>query len=315
MIATWVCQASLSKTRARVLIVVSMEARIRRVIEASGRFALQLLDQSQRELVSRFALPFDGDRWAGVAASTTAAGLPLVEGGCGFVECVMHDSFATGDRVVYLGDVQEERVEKNRAPLHERDALTRQPDAVASALLRSYEIDVARDDRLLDVAASAPRDPEALMRLAIDKTREGLLRGQGPFGCAIARSGKLLAVEHNRVLSHNDMSAHAEITALRSASRRAGSHTLSGATVYTTCEPCPMCMTALHLADVEAVHFGATIADAERAGFRQIHLPAGELAALAGSRTRVAGGLLADACRALFDEWRSHRDDGRSPAY
>jgi len=155
MIATWVCQASLSKTHARVLVVLSVEARTRSLIEASGRFALQLLDRQQQDLVARFALPFDGDRFAGVAAGATATGLPLVEGGCGFVECVVRDSLATGDRVVYLAEIVEEQFNADRLPLRERDALTEQPDTVASALQRSYELDVFRDDRLLGSAGSS----------------------------------------------------------------------------------------------------------------------------------------------------------------
>jgi tRNA(Arg) A34 adenosine deaminase TadA len=309
MIATWVSQASLSARHPRALVVLSREARTMRAIDRSGRFALQLLDQSQRPLVERFALPFAGDRWADVASTQTSSGLPLAKGGCGYVECLVSDRLGTGDRVVVLGAVVEERVEPGAHPLREREALTQQPSSVAAALRKSYEIDVLRDDRLLDAASlgTAPAEPRAVMQLAIEKTREGFARGQGPFGCAIVRDGKLLAVEHNRVLDQTDTTAHAEITALRVASRRAGSYRLPGAFVYATCEPCPMCMAALHFAEVAEVVFGASIDDAERAGFRQIHFAAEELARVANSATRVRGGLASDACRALFAEWSSGR--------
>lgn len=318
MVATWVSQASLSTVPARVLVVLSVEARTQRAVAQSGRFALQLLDETQRHLVERFGLPFDGDRWAGIESVTTASGLPLARGGCGFVDCIVCRRLETGDRVVYVGDVVEERVGPGRRPLLEQDALKRQPEPVADALAKKYVIDVARDERLLEAAASgaaAPGDPRAVMQLAIDKTREGLARGQGPFGCAIVRDGELLAVEHNRVREHTDISAHAEITALRAASLRAQSYKLPRAVVYATCEPCAMCMAALHFAEVAEVVFGATIDDAAQAGFRQIRLSAAELAKLSDSATRVRGGLETAACQALFEEWRTARDDGTSPAY
>jgi guanine deaminase len=312
MIATWVSQASLSARRPRALAVLSIEARTRRALDRSGRFALQLLDRSQRPLVERFALPFEGDRWQGLEVRTTGSGLPLVSGGCGYVECVVSDQLETGDRVVVVGDIVEEHVEPGARPLREHEALTEQPAPVSEALQRSYEIDVARDDRLLTRAppGSAPADPRAIMELAIDKTREGLRRGQGPFGCAIVRDGELLAVEHNRVFEQTDMTAHAEITALRVASRRVGHYRLPGAVVYATCEPCPMCMTALLFAEVAEVVYGASIEDAERAGFRQVRLPARSLAEQARRETRVRGGLALEACRALFAEWTATRDDG-----
>jgi tRNA(Arg) A34 adenosine deaminase TadA/flavin reductase (DIM6/NTAB) family NADH-FMN oxidoreductase RutF len=309
MIASWVAQATLASARPRALVVVSAAHRTRRLIEASGRFALQLLDEGQAEVVARFALPpaAGSDKWEGFAAARTRSGLPLVAGSCGFAECEVADRLATGDRVVYLGDVVEERVHAGSAPLRERAALARQPPAAAEALRRSYELDTRRDDALLAEARAGATDPESLMRLAIAKTREGLARGQGPFGCAIARDGRLLAVEHNRVLEATDVSAHAEIAALRAASRRAGAFLLPGAVVAATCEPCAMCAGALHFARVGVVYFGAGIADAEAAGFRQIPLPARELLALGRSETRIVPDLMADECRALFAEWRAVR--------
>lgn len=309
MIASWVTQATLAAARPRALVVVAAGNRTRELIEASGRFALQLLDAGQAEVVARFALPAPagGDKWQGFAAAETASGLPLVAGGCGFAECVVADRLATGDRVVYLGDVVEERVREGAVPLRERSALAGQPGATAAALRRSYALDVGRDDALLAGVREGASDPESLMRLAIARTREGLARGQGPFGCAIARDRVLLAVEHNRVIEAGDVTAHAEIAALRAASRRAGAFLLPGAVVAATCEPCAMCASALHFARVEAVYYGAEIADAEAAGFRQIPLPARELLALGRSETRVVPGLLAGECRALFAEWRAAR--------
>jgi tRNA(Arg) A34 adenosine deaminase TadA len=145
---------------------------------------------------------------------------------------------------------------------------------------------------------------ETLMRLAIDKARAGLAAGQMPFGCAIARGDELLAVEHNTVAATIDCTAHAEVNALRAACLAAGSYSLPGAVVATTCEPCPMCAGALHWAGVEVVHFGASIDDAERAGLWQLKVGSAELLTQGGSKVQIVGGLLADECRALFEGWR-----------
>ncbi len=146
-------------------------------------------------------------------------------------------------------------------------------------------------------------DPAELMRLAIAKARQGIAAGQSPFGCAIALGDRILAVAHNVVLATTDITAHAEITALREACRTTGQLHLSGAVVATTCEPCPMCMAGLHWARVETVYYGAVIADATGAGFNEFHVPAAELVRIGCSPVRVVPGLLAAECRELFDEF------------
>lgn len=149
-------------------------------------------------------------------------------------------------------------------------------------------------------------DPEALMRLAIERAREGIALGQSPFGCAIALGGRVVACEHNRVLATPDATAHAEIGAIRLACRELGEHLLTDAIVATTCEPCPMCMAALHWARVGVVHYGATIADATAAGFNELHLPASSLLSEGRSTVQLHGGLLRDECQRLFAEWLAH---------
>ncbi|MEX0939350.1 MAG: nucleoside deaminase [Pirellulales bacterium] len=146
---------------------------------------------------------------------------------------------------------------------------------------------------------------EALMRLAIDKGRQGIAIGQSPFACAIARDGDVLAVEHNVVLATTDITAHAEINALRTACSLAGSIFLDGAMVATTCEPCPMCMAALHWARVETVYYGAPMSDASAAGFNELAVPAEQVLRLGGSTVRLVPGVLTAECRALFDAWQA----------
>lgn len=151
-------------------------------------------------------------------------------------------------------------------------------------------------------------DPNDLMRAALDAARQGIANGQSPFGCAVARDGALLAAAHNSVLADTDITAHAEVNALRQACRVAGSILLEGAQVATTCEPCPMCMAALHWARVEVVYCGASITDAATAGFNELPIRADHLVRLGASPVRVVRGVLVAECQALFAAWLSRPD-------
>ena len=145
--------------------------------------------------------------------------------------------------------------------------------------------------------------PEELMQSAIDKCRAGLVAGQSPFGCAIARGDELLSCSHNTVALTTDITAHAEVNALREACRQAGNILLDGAIVATTCEPCPMCMAALHWARVDTVYYGASIADAASAGFNELQLSGQDLLRLGGSKVKLIPGVLTEECKNLFGEW------------
>jgi tRNA(Arg) A34 adenosine deaminase TadA len=146
-------------------------------------------------------------------------------------------------------------------------------------------------------------DPSELMQLAIEKCRAGIHAGQSPFGCAIARDGRLLSCSHNTVVLTTDITAHAEMNAIREACREVGDIFLEGAIVATTCEPCPMCMAALHWSRVHTVYFGATIADADAAGFNELQLPAAELLRLGGSQLKLVPDVLPAECKQLFADW------------
>jgi guanine deaminase len=146
-------------------------------------------------------------------------------------------------------------------------------------------------------------DPDALMRIALDQARQGIALGQSPFGCAIALNGEILSAAHNSVLKDCDSTAHAEINALRGACRKTGRVHLNGAVVATTCEPCPMCMAALHWAQVDTVHYGAAIAHAALAGFNELKMPAEALLSLGGSEIQLVRSSFEKECSALFDLW------------
>ncbi|NOY41560.1 MAG: nucleoside deaminase [Planctomycetes bacterium] len=151
-------------------------------------------------------------------------------------------------------------------------------------------------------------EPSELMQIAIEACREGISRGQSPFGCAIAIGGKLIARSHNTVVLSIDITAHAEINAIRAACSATEDIFLSGAMVATTCEPCPMCMAALHWARADTVYYGASIADADVAGFNELTLSAAELLRIGGSSVQLQGDLLGSECRQLFAEWQKNSD-------
>jgi guanine deaminase len=154
--------------------------------------------------------------------------------------------------------------------------------------------------------------PEELMRVAIRQAWTAIEGGQSPFGCAIVREGELLAAAHNQVWATTDITAHAEINALRQACKLAGNVHLEGAIVAATCEPCPMCMAALQLARVETVYYGASIAHATAYGFNRLRIPAEEIVRQGDSRVRLVPNLLTGECIELFDQWRAA---GRARAY
>jgi len=106
------------------------------------------------------------------------------------------------------------------------------------------------------------------MRLAISESVKGMRSGEGgPFGCVIVRNGLLVAKGHNRVIGTNDPTAHAEIVALRRAAKRLGRFHLSDCVLYASCEPCPMCLSAIYWARISKVYYANTKSDAAKIGF------------------------------------------------
>jgi tRNA(Arg) A34 adenosine deaminase TadA len=105
------------------------------------------------------------------------------------------------------------------------------------------------------------------MREAIALAIQNVAEGGGPFGCVIVKDGKVIARGVNRVTQTNDPTAHAEVVAIRNACHTLRSFQLTGCELYTSCEPCPMCMAAVYWARPDMVYFGATKDDAAHAGF------------------------------------------------
>lgn len=142
------------------------------------------------------------------------------------------------------------------------------------------------------------------MRLAIGEARAGIAAGQSPFGAVVVLEDKVLAAAHNTVWQDGDPTAHAEINAIRRAARQLGRIDLAGCEMFTTCEPCPMCLAAIHWSKIGRVVFGASIADAAASGFSELRLSARDLVERGGSPLRVQPGPCREECRALFDLWK-----------
>lgn len=105
------------------------------------------------------------------------------------------------------------------------------------------------------------------MELAINEARKNIERGGGPFGAVVVRNGEIISCFGNRVTQDNDPTAHAEVLAIRQASKVLCNWDLSDCEIYSSCEPCPMCLGAIYWAHIPVVYYGANREDAKSAGF------------------------------------------------
>ncbi|MFC2149522.1 nucleoside deaminase [Candidatus Auribacterota bacterium] len=148
---------------------------------------------------------------------------------------------------------------------------------------------------------------EKFMLLAIEKAREGIQKGQAPFGACIVRDGELVSCVHNIVWESTDITAHAEVHCIREACGKLKTIDLSGCALYATCEPCPMCFTAAHWARISRIVYGACINDAKKAGFNELTIEDQEMNELGNSYINVTGDFMKDECLALFKEWKESK--------
>lgn len=151
---------------------------------------------------------------------------------------------------------------------------------------------------------------ERYMRMAIEKCREGIAAGQSPFGACIVKDGEVIAVEHNVVWKTTDITAHAEVTAIRAACKKINDIDLTGAVIYSTTEPCPMCFSASHWARIGTIVYGTSIYDAAEAGFNELEISNDHLKEHGDSDVEIISGFLRDECEALFDEWQDASHQG-----
>ena len=145
------------------------------------------------------------------------------------------------------------------------------------------------------------------MKRAIALALENIRSGGGPFAAVIVKEGRVIAEGANRVTSSNDPTAHAEVVAIRQACRALGDFQLTGCDLYTTSEPCPMCLGAIYWARPARIFFAATAADAAAAGFDDAFIYDELKIAPAGRRIPTAQ-LLRDDSLAIFSAWKQQED-------
>lgn len=149
---------------------------------------------------------------------------------------------------------------------------------------------------------------EDFMRRAIALSREHMEAGHGgPFGAVVVRDGAIVGEGWNQVTSANDPTAHAEVMAIRAAGRNLRTHDLGGAVIYTSCEPCPMCLAAIYWARLERVYYANGRADAAAIGFDDALLYE-EIAVSPEKRSIPMVRLLDGEALKVFDGWTAKPD-------
>ena len=144
---------------------------------------------------------------------------------------------------------------------------------------------------------------EKFMRLAIEKAKEGIIKGQTPFGVCISKEGEAISCVHNIVWESMDITSHAEIHAIREACKKLNTVDLSGCVIYSTCEPCPMCFSACHWAKISKIIYGTRIEDAKKLGFSELTISNEKMKQLGNSPITIVGNILRDENLELFKLW------------
>ncbi len=147
-------------------------------------------------------------------------------------------------------------------------------------------------------------DDERFMRLALDACRAGVMQGQTPFGACIVRGGEVIESTHNHVWLTIDPTAHAEVHCIRHACQKLNTIDLTGATIYSTTEPCPMCFSAIHWSRIERIVYGANIADAQSFGFNELIVTNEQLIELGKLSMQLTPGFMRDEAIELFKLWQ-----------
>ncbi len=150
-------------------------------------------------------------------------------------------------------------------------------------------------------------DKQDFMREAIALAVESVAAGGGPFGAVVVKDGRIVSRGSNRVTLANDPTAHAEVNAIRQAAATLGTFDLSGCELYTSCEPCPMCLGAIYWAHIDKVYYGCTKADAKEAGFDDSFIY-DEMALPHEARRLASECILGDEAMAAFRAWGEKTD-------
>ena len=147
----------------------------------------------------------------------------------------------------------------------------------------------------------------SMMREAIRLPDESVRQGGGPFGAVVVKDGRIVAGRSNSVTVDNDCTAHAEVNAIREACRKLGTFDLSGCTIYTSCEPCPMCLGAIYWAHIDRIFYANDRKDAARIGFDDDFIYR-ELAKPMPERTTPIRQMMRDEALKTFVAWEEKDD-------
>jgi len=165
--------------------------------------------------------------------------------------------------------------------------------------------DTVENPTIMTTPAPDPYLPERRFMLeAIAQAEQALPRAEGgPFGACIVRGDVIVARANNTVLRDNDATCHAEVNAIHLASRALGSFDLSGCTIYSTTEPCPMCFSAIHWARIDRIVYGTCIADVQRLGFNELAISNQQMRTLGGSHVLITQDFMRAECEELLASW------------
>jgi len=151
-------------------------------------------------------------------------------------------------------------------------------------------------------------DDEKFMRLALNQAQLGVEQGQTPFGACIVKEGQVIAAAYNHVWADTDITAHAEIMAIRDACQKQHQVFLEGTTLYSTLEPCPMCFSAAHWARIGRIVYGLSIADAQKFGFNELAITNKTLTEISFTNLEIVPNVLRAENLMLWQEWASRPD-------
>ncbi len=154
------------------------------------------------------------------------------------------------------------------------------------------------------------KNDKYFMRLAIKKAKQGIEKGQTPFGACIVKNKKVISCTHNLVWKSYNITAHAEVVAIEEACEKLNTIDLSGCTIYSTCEPCPMCFSACHWANISKIVYGAFIQDAKNAGFNELSISNKKMKFFGKSKIKIKGNCLRKENLEMFKTW-AEKDNKR----
>ena len=143
--------------------------------------------------------------------------------------------------------------------------------------------------------------------MAIDASIQNVKNGGGPFGAVIVRNGQVIATGVNRVTANNDPTAHAEVSAIRAACAQLGTFHLQDCVIYTSCEPCPMCLSAIYWSGITRIYYGNTAQDADDIGFSDKFIY-DELATPMSQRSIPVQNIMRDEALSAFRAWEEKED-------